>query len=136
MATETTTIYGASDDLIEFRGGISEELNDFAPKNGLLEFSDGSRFRVSYPWSFKPENLGPAFIQAGHSDHHDSDYIEMGPVDWAKYTDDHGNVQRAYKAGVVNPVREIAQLIDRHGEEAAELIQQLFEKRLVNVSQS
>jgi hypothetical protein len=128
---ENTTVFGASDDLIEFRGGIYEEFNDFDPKSGLLEFSDGSRFKVSYPWSFKPENLGPAFLSVGYDDDEESDVLTMGAIDWVKYTDDEGNTQRAYRKGLANPVKEIRRLIERHGEEAAELIQQLFEKRAV-----
>jgi len=135
--TDQTTIFGASDDLIEFRGGIYEEFNDYNAKNELLECSDGTRFRVSFgPWKFKLEHAGPSFIGIKECDPDDrdeyTDTVTMGPIDWVKYTCRDGSIQRAYRKGFVNPADEIRKLIQRHGEEAAEHIQDLFEQRQAN----
>ena len=42
-------IYGASDDLIEIEGDISDEINCYNEENGIaLAFSDGTALRVIY----------------------------------------------------------------------------------------
>jgi hypothetical protein len=45
---DTVTIYGASDDLIEVEGAISEEFSAAGSEPSYLSFSDGTVLRVSY----------------------------------------------------------------------------------------
>ena len=44
----TITIYGASDDLIEVEGDISEEFSSLGDDKNLLAFSDGTLLEVTY----------------------------------------------------------------------------------------
>ena len=44
----TTQIYGASDDLIEVDGQVSEEFSALGNDSSLLAFSDGTVLRVTY----------------------------------------------------------------------------------------
>lgn len=57
-------IYGASDDLIEVEGDISEEFNHYSDDPALLGFSDGTMLRVTYDndgiWRFTPVLTGRA----------------------------------------------------------------------------
>lgn len=133
--SENTIIFGASDDQILFDGRIYEQFDDYAPKKAMLECSDGTRFSVHYKrdWKFELLHAGPAFMElldASQREGEYSDKVTMGPIDWVKYADDEGHIQRAYATGIPNPVAEIRKIIERYDEyEAAELIQQLFEKR-------
>lgn len=43
-----TIIYGASDDLIEIEGNISEEVNKIDAKNFPIECSDGTKAKITY----------------------------------------------------------------------------------------
>jgi hypothetical protein len=47
-AVAETVIYGASDDLIEIEGQLSEELNPRSDEPSLLAFSDGTLLEVEY----------------------------------------------------------------------------------------
>lgn len=49
MAEEKkTVIYGASDDLLEIEGQLSEELNPSSDKKNLLALSDGTLLEIWY----------------------------------------------------------------------------------------
>ena len=61
------TVYGASDDLIEIEGDISEEFNypyNADDKGVLLAFSDGTLARIKYDsggmWRITPHARGTA----------------------------------------------------------------------------
>ena len=65
----TTTVYGASDDLIEVEGDIIEEFNvymDDDEDSRLLAFSDGTLLRARYDqdglWRFDKLVLGQATV--------------------------------------------------------------------------
>ena len=54
----STTIYGASDDLIEVDGDVREEFNVFGEDDSYLGFSNGVVLRVTYDrdgiWRIRP----------------------------------------------------------------------------------
>ena len=43
-----TTIYGASDDLIEIEGDVEDEVNKIEPKNLSVKCSDGTEAKITY----------------------------------------------------------------------------------------
>ena len=57
MMGEHLTIYGASDDLIEFRGAIEEEFGAYDLEGGVLAISDGTLIHAEYDeegtWRFR-----------------------------------------------------------------------------------
>ena len=62
----TTKIFGCSDDLVEFRGDIEDEIGAYMAQGKGLLLSDGTVLECSYPkapdlgvWGFK-------LIRAGH----------------------------------------------------------------------
>ena len=61
------TIYGASDDLIEVEGDISEEFTALDDDGSLLAFSDGTVLRVRYTrdgiWRIEPLARGTARLE-------------------------------------------------------------------------
>lgn len=63
-----TKIYGQSDDLIEFRGDIDDEIGAFNAKGKGILLSDGTLLECSYPkvpglgvWGFKVLRAGSLF---------------------------------------------------------------------------
>lgn len=97
MGTKDLLIYGASDDLIELDGAISEE---YGTDNAKVECSDGTKFEIKYIGEWKVANLqkGSEFKQliesvGDNSDHTDeyvncssySDIVVLsGLIDWVK----------------------------------------------------
>jgi hypothetical protein len=87
------TVYGASDDLIEIDGDISEEftLRNDAPEVGdLLAFSDGTILRIGYTprgvWRITPLVRGAAELtieQAPEND--DSNYSDRATLSGAAW---------------------------------------------------
>lgn len=80
------TIYGASDDLIEIDGDISEEFT--YADNNLLAFSDGTILRIEYGysgvWRISPVVRGAASLaieQAPEGD--DDNYSDRATLDGA-----------------------------------------------------
>jgi hypothetical protein len=76
------TVYGASDDLIEVDGDISEEFSyhDYDGDGDLLAFSDGTVLRVRFGdsgvWRITPVVRGTAdleIVQAPEGDEDDED---------------------------------------------------------------
>lgn len=88
----TITIYGASDDLIEVRGDLSEEFTTDVFSHGyegdLLAFSDGTVLRITYgeAWRIVPVHRGTAelaIVQTTESDDGYSDEATLeGPIQW------------------------------------------------------
>lgn len=86
------TIYGASDDLIEVEGDISEEFSALGEDDGyLIAVSDGTLLRVRYTadgvWRIEPVHQGGAdldIVQAISAD--DDNYSDRatltGTIDW------------------------------------------------------
>lgn len=78
-----TKIYGASDDLIEFDGDISDEVgyyeNDEEAEGALLFCSDGTALRVKYGkeigaiWAISLVNRGQLFARIDVCDNEDAD---------------------------------------------------------------
>lgn len=66
ISTSIVTIYGASDDLVEFEGAINEEFNTYGPWTGLLvdpKYGDSLIVRAEYckagansEWTLSVEN--------------------------------------------------------------------------------
>jgi hypothetical protein len=100
------TIYGASDDLIEVDGDISEEFaylgEDRHPNSGdgdLLAFSDGTVLRITYTasgvWRIAPVVRGSADLK-----------IDQAPED-----DDDNYTDRATLSGAVWVVHGVAHAV-------------------------
>ena len=78
-------IYGASDDLIEIEGDITEEFSfyDNGYSDTVLAFSDGTVVRVTYDhdgiWRFVPLASGTASLihTFGIDDREHSDVVEL-----------------------------------------------------------
>ena len=60
-----TKIYGASDDLIEIEGDISEEANHYNAKDISIQISDGTIAKITYDkdgnWKIELEVVGKLF---------------------------------------------------------------------------
>lgn len=84
-------VNGASDDLIEIGGDISEEFNPDADSPSYLGFSDGTLLQIEYTddgiWRIQPLRYGTAKYNkteatAGDSDNY-SDVVELdGEIRW------------------------------------------------------
>ena len=84
--TNTTTIYGCSDDLIELEGQLHEELNPRGDEPSLLAFSDGTLLQMWYDedgiWRIKR-------LMAGSCEYkHEDGSIELDTVDKVTLTGD------------------------------------------------
>jgi hypothetical protein len=92
--TATTTIYGASDDLIEVEGRVTEEFSYRERDPSFVAFSDGTVIRIEYTdagvWRITPVRRGRGTLhieQAPEDD--DTNYSDRavltGDVDWVVY---------------------------------------------------
>lgn len=89
------TVYGASDDLIEVEGDISEEFNPpYDPTTGILAFSEGTVLRVEFTqdgiWRVTPLFRGTATISIVQAvDEDDDNYSDRvtleGDVRWVVF---------------------------------------------------
>lgn len=63
QAVGKTLVYGASDDLIEVDGAMSEEWNVYDAKNIKITCSDGTVARIGYDgnWHITVKETGPMF---------------------------------------------------------------------------
>ena len=98
-------VYGASDDLVEVDGDLSEEFTSFEPKPDLLEFSDGTWAEVKLDtegqWRIKlvedsglieavhtpsreEDGVGPRYDEDGCNDYSDK-LVLTGPIEWVKH---------------------------------------------------
>lgn len=81
-------VYGASDDLIEIEGDISEEFQAYGDDDQFLSFSNGEVWRVKYTnegiWRFTPVcSVGDSVyeFQATEDDEDNySDIVIVGPT--------------------------------------------------------
>jgi hypothetical protein len=99
----TTTVYGASDDLIELDGDIYEEFSYRDDENGdLLGFSDGTLLRIRHDaegiWRITPVSQGPAFqgVQQAPADD-DRNYTDratLGEVAWVLHGSSHAKASK------------------------------------------
>lgn len=73
--SDTITVYGASDDLIEVEGAISEEFTAIGAMPRLLAFSDGTVLRVTYGdvWRIAPVSLGASSVDIQHAPEDDEE---------------------------------------------------------------
>ena len=76
------TVYGASDDLIEVEGDISEEFpykgdDEQEDRGDLLAFSDGTILRITFTasgvWRIAPVVLGTAHLNIEQAPENDED---------------------------------------------------------------
>lgn len=66
----STTVYGCSDDLVEFEGDVTGEVGSFDEGPVSLRFSDGTRLTIEYApegeplavWRIVVEKRGPLFV--------------------------------------------------------------------------
>lgn len=86
-------VYGASDDLIEVEGGISEEfspLYDDEAEGVFLAFSDGTVLHVVYGqggmWRITPRHLGAATYSKREATNPDDDYSDVVTLEKASIT--------------------------------------------------
>lgn len=90
-----TIVTGASDDLIEISGELTEEFNSYDCSDGVMAFSDGTLLRVDYDkdgiWRFKPIFKGILFdfIKDGsiNEDTNDEVYFKDG-LKWIVFSDE------------------------------------------------
>lgn len=90
-----TLVTGASDDLIEIRGELTEEFNAYDCADGTFAFSDGTLLEVEYDdngiWRFKPIFKGSLFDKkvdgSIEDDTNDEVYFKDG-LKWCAFSDD------------------------------------------------
>ena len=84
-----TKIYGASDDLIEIEGAISEEANHYDAKDVLIEASDGTKAKISYngEWKINVEVKGSKYLGLIYSVGDDASHIFDDAVGCTSYSD-------------------------------------------------
>lgn len=90
-----TIVTGASDDLIEISGELSEEFNAYDCSDGTMTFSDGTMLTVEYDsngiWRFTSLFKGNLFekIESGsvEKDTNDEVYFKDG-LRWCAFSDE------------------------------------------------
>ena len=89
---KTIKIYGASDDLIEIEGDISEEFGHYSDDEPFyLAFSDGTAFTINYGpegiWRINRLTSGSAEYSKHEGTDSDNDYSDIvtlkGDIKWA-----------------------------------------------------
>lgn len=89
-----TTVTGASDDLIEIDGDISEEFNSYDCNDGRMALSDGTLLKVEYDedglWRFKVLHKGNLYDHKDEGsvgeDTNDVVHFKEG-IKWAAFSD-------------------------------------------------
>ncbi|BAH38848.1 hypothetical protein GAU_1806 [Gemmatimonas aurantiaca T-27] len=84
------TIYGASDDLVEIDGAISEEWNASDDERNYLAFSDGTVLSIEYGskgcWEIRREKEGTAEYSHTPHDNDQTTYTDRvtlkGDIQW------------------------------------------------------
>lgn len=91
---QTVTVYGASDDMIEVEGAITEEWDytghDDDWPGDVLAFSDGTVLRIAFTdhgiWRITPVTRGAADLRIEQATDDDEDYTDKahltGEVRW------------------------------------------------------
>jgi len=84
-----TKIYGASDDLIEIEGAISDEANHYAAKNVSIKASDGTQAKIRYngEWKIKVDVEGEKFLGLINSVGDDAKHIFPDAEGCSPYSD-------------------------------------------------
>lgn len=90
---KTITIYGASDDLLEIEGDISEEFGCYDIEEGVVAVSDGTLLSVRYDgcWRINRLAVGSAtyeHVPAGpmDSDSHSDRVTLAGDIAWVVFS--------------------------------------------------
>jgi hypothetical protein len=92
--TATTTIYGASDDLIEVEGPVTEEFSYHERWPSFIAFSDGTVVRIAYTdagvWRITPVRRGRGTLHIEQAPEDDEEnYTDratlIGDVEWVVY---------------------------------------------------
>lgn len=86
-----TRIYGASDDLIEIDGQISDEVDAYSASDEPVKFktSLGTKGTISYDgdWKITIKEEGPDFVRVVESVGDDNDHTEENTNDIPSYSD-------------------------------------------------
>lgn len=86
-----TKIYGASDDLIEVDGEVSEEANIIGASNVSVKASDGTQAKISYDdngeWKIRVEVEGSKYLGLVHSVGDDAEHIFPDAIGCTSYSD-------------------------------------------------
>lgn len=98
----TTKIYGCSDDLVEFRGDIEDEIGAYMAQGKGLLLSDGTVLECSYPktpdlgvWGFKLVRTGRLFDRIEECNDEDAEvysdvvYFKDGLTDFWEILPEH-----------------------------------------------
>lgn len=98
----TTKIYGQSDDLIEFRGDIDDEIGAYKAQDKGILLSDGTVLECSYPktpglgvWGFKLIRAGNLFDRIEECNDEDAEvysdvvYFKDGLTDFWEILPEH-----------------------------------------------
>lgn len=78
------TVYGASDDLIEVEGDLSEEFGCYDLDEGFLAFGDGTLLSVKYDgfWRFHVIRKGDGTVTKVEATDEDTDYSDKVTIEW------------------------------------------------------
>ena len=91
MEEEKFKIYGASDDLVEIRGSIEDEIGCYfdSPHGIKFECSDGTRGSITYlgEWEISIEVKGESFLKLVKSVGDDKDHVDEDCKDLPSYSD-------------------------------------------------
>jgi len=86
-----TRIYGASDDLIEIDGQISDEIDAYSASDEPVKFktSQGTKGSIMYDgnWNIIIREEGPDFVKVIESVGDDNDHTEENTKDVPPYSD-------------------------------------------------
>lgn len=82
-------IYGASDDLIEIDGLISEEIGCYDNTNQSIECSDGTRGKISYDgnWHISISKQGDSFLKIVNGNPSEDEHVDPDVKDCTSYSD-------------------------------------------------
>lgn len=86
-----TRIYGASDDLIEIDGQISDEVDAYSSSDEPIKFktSEGTKGTIQYngEWKITIKEQGPDFVRVVESVGDDNTHTEENTNDVPSYSD-------------------------------------------------
>lgn len=85
-----TRIYGASDDLIEIDGQISDEVDNYSSDKPVkFKTSKGTKGTITYngEWKITIKEQGPDFVRVIESVGDDNDHTEENTNDVPSYSD-------------------------------------------------
>lgn len=92
---KTVTVYGASDDLLEVEGDITEEFGCYDIEAGILAFSDGTLLGVQYDgcWRITTRAKGSAALthvpaDGEYTDNYSDRVTLSGDIKWCVFSKD------------------------------------------------